>query len=147
MQMIVLKLDDLQACLDFEKNLLDKAFEDEMDKELASWSARWRKESLEHYLNLGWSFGIWSDINKTELLGYVLAQPLLFFRGLTQSLWVEHISGSKEIQQSLIEIVYRWSRDKHLQQLIIPRLDWDILGYKTEKLKDDLTLINTTKLR
>ena len=146
--MIVLKSDDLEKCLNFENQLLDQKFDDEMEKQFASWSARWRQESLEHYLKMGWSFGIWSDQEKTILLGYVLAQPLLFFRGFTQTLWVEHISGPKDIQQKLIEIVYRWSRDKHLQQLILPNLEFDLLdGYKTVKLDENLTIINTTKLK
>ncbi len=101
-----------------------KSFEDE----LASWSAPWRKESLEHYLKLGWSFGAWSD---KVLKGYFLAQPIVFFAGHTQSLWMEHLNfgGQNHLALGLVDVAYRWSRDKHLQRLILP--------FAPEVLKDD----------
>ena len=150
MEMIVLRPEDQEVILKFETDLLDLQTDmDDMEKQLKSWHARWRKESLEHYLPLGWSFGIWSDNNKSELLGYVLCQPLLFFRGMTQTLWVEHLSaGSEDVRNQLGEIVYRWARDKHLQQLVLPDEYKDtVANWKPEPVDGELISVNTAKLR
>lgn len=150
MEMIVLRSDDQDAILEFENRLLNQADElDFMEKQMKSWHARWRKESLEHYLPLGWSFAIWSDNHKSDLLGYVLCQPLLFFRGLTQTLWVEHLSaGSMDVRKQLGEIVYRWARDKHLQQLVLPEdLADTVAPWGGQPLDGELVTVNTSKLR
>jgi hypothetical protein len=43
---------------------------------------------------------------------------LLFFEGWTQSLWIEHVSAVRaEDAQEMIDIAYRWARDKHLQKV------------------------------
>jgi hypothetical protein len=76
---------------------------------------RWRKEALEHYLPLGWSFCKRED---DKLIAYILCQPLLFFEGWTQSLWIEHVSAVNPADaQEMIDIAYRWARDKHLQKV------------------------------
>lgn len=132
MDLKVLSLDDGPSLVALEKKLLDQDLASFEEQELLSWSAPWRKESLEHYLPLGWSFGLW---NKEELVAYALAQPLLFFQCHTQSLWVEHISCCLPIKQeeskketsvifqemisSLVLSLYGWARTKHLQNLII----------------------------
>lgn len=101
----------------FEKDRLEKAPGDPFEKQIQSWSAPWRPEALEHYLSLGWSFGLFEQ---EQLVGYMLGQPLLFFQSYAQSLWVEHIGYSQPDQlEKLIEIAYRWSRDKHLQKVLI----------------------------
>ena len=86
-----------------------------IDKEMKSWHAVWRREALEHYAPLGWSF---VSRDQGQLQGYVLAQPVLFFKGWTQTLWIEHISAhSPELKTYLFEVVYRWARDKHFQKV------------------------------
>lgn len=116
MEMKVLGLQDLPQVEAFERRRLEADPRDAVEKELDSWKARWRKESLDHYLSLGWSFGIW---NEGELKAYLLGQPLLFFQGYTQALWVEYMSFSDaKLGEQLIDIVYRWSRDKHLQRVL-----------------------------
>ena len=105
---------DLEAILAFEKQKLTHI--DEMEREMAHWSARWRQESLEHYLPLGWSFGTFDQ--NDNLTGYALAQPYLFHRGLMQTLWIELLSADGERRELLIDTLYRWARDKHLQCII-----------------------------
>lgn len=107
---------DIECIQDFERTELAKKTQDEVEAELQSWSAPWRQEALEHYLPLGWSFGIFA--NQTELHGYFLAQPLLFFQGDTQALWIEHMSAkSPEDLEALEDLAIRWARDKHLQSV------------------------------
>ena len=86
---------------------------DPIELEMAAWNARWRGEALDHYLPQGWSFGIFES---DQLHGAILAQPYLFHRGLTQTLWVEDIlAPTAEIAHALLETAYRWARDKHFQ--------------------------------
>ena len=83
----------------------------------ATWDAVWREESLEHYLPLGWSFGAWKG---TKLVGYCLTQPLLFFRGMTQSLWVEHVAFDTScIGVELVGIMIQWGRSKHIPKSFV----------------------------
>src|SRR5690606_30709973 len=85
--------------------------------QMKTWDARWRPESLDHYLQLGWSFGVLED---NQLKAYVLAQPFLFFRSFTQTLWVEWIAAvSSNHAARAIEVAYRWTRDKHFQTLVL----------------------------
>ena len=83
---------------------------DPMEREMQSWNARWRAEALDHYLPQGWSFVALDD---DKVVGFLIAQPLLFFRGLTQTLWVEDVLGPDA--EALIEAARAWARDKHLQ--------------------------------
>jgi hypothetical protein len=150
MEMIVLRSNDEEAILSFEMKRLDADDSlDVMEKQLKSWHAKWRKESLEHYLNIGWSFAIWDSPNKLNLLGYVLCQPLLFFRGMTQTLWVEHLSAANdEVSEKLGEIIYRWSRDKHLQQIVLPKEYQPVVkSYSSVAMDGELISVNTSKLR
>ena len=114
-----------------ECGLLEISEPDPIRREMMSWHARWRPEALEHYLPLGWSFGVWQG---DKLVAYFLAQPLLFVSGLTQTLWVEHLSfKEKKAADKLVECAYRWSRDKHLQRIVFANsesykdvlLDWE----------------------
>ena len=108
----ILTLNDLQDVLDFEKTQLQGS---DFEKEMSSWHARWRREALEHYLPLGWSF-VKRDAG--QVVAYILCQPLLFFEGWTQSLWIEHVSAhDPQDGVEMIEIAYRWARDKHLQKV------------------------------
>lgn len=91
---------------------------EEMDRQIQSWNARWRRESLAHYLPLGWSFCARED---SKLMGYFLGQPLLFLDGQTQSLWIEHIQfSSLQVRDQLIELAVKLGREKHLQKVYFP---------------------------
>jgi hypothetical protein len=106
------------AILNSAKERFKARFANPMEAEMQSWSARWRAEALDHYLPQGWCFGAFSPTE--ENLGFVLAQPFLFYRGLTQTLWVEHLEATTtDVGQRLLDTVYRWSRDKHLQCVLV----------------------------
>jgi hypothetical protein len=112
LQVRILMPSDKEALMDFAKGQLAARIEDPMEREMQSWSARWRGEALDHYLALGWSFGAFVE---AKLCGFSLGQPLLFFRGLTQTLWVEHLEGDEKTKDALLECTFRWARDKHFQ--------------------------------
>ena len=146
---------EIEEIIQFEKAKLASEIEDEMTREIESWNARWRKEALEFYLPMGWSFLIRDTSKKSEysdeglLLGYFIGQPLLFFDNQTQTLWIEHMCfQSKDIQDQLCDLAYRLAREKHLQKvlfsssaqveksgLIIPQTKWspDVIQVKTTK--------------
>ena len=99
----------------FQKQMLEQEKE-ENDARLLLWHVPWRKEALEHYLKQGWSF-IARDGGK--VVGFYLAQPFLFFRGQTQTLWIEHIEGTDQtVIDSLLDIATRVAREKHLQRVL-----------------------------
>lgn len=109
----ILDANDVEFLWAWSRVQWNKKFADEMEAEVASWKAPWRKEALQHYLPLGWSFGVFRG---EDLLAYSLAQPLLFKRQITQTLWVEYISAvDSQAGELLLDTIYRWSRDKHLQ--------------------------------
>ncbi len=88
----------------------------EIQKEMKSWDQAWRKESLEHYAGLGWSF---VALAEGELKGYLLGQPLLFFNKWTQSLWIEHMEFvDDEAGYQLLDTAIRWAKTKHLQKVL-----------------------------
>ena len=106
----------VEKILNFEKD--KSSFSDNpMKFEMHSWDQSWRKESLEHYSQLGWSF---IAEENGELLGYVLAQPILFFNNWTQTLWVEHLSATSDtVGHTLMDVLIRWSKSKHLQKVLL----------------------------
>lgn len=116
----VLRLEDQDILSQFE---MQKSKEDPDPLNfIKNWSSSWRPESLNYYLNLGWSMGYFEDKN---LKGYILAQPLLFFKGQTQSLWLEELRVQNiervlqdEIGQTLFEALVKISKEKHLQQVL-----------------------------
>jgi hypothetical protein len=116
----IIQSSDLDDILQFEQNLLAQLIPDEMERTMHSWHSRWRKESLEHYLPMGWSFLARDENNK--LIGYFLGQPLLFFDGFTQSLWVEHVQAvNNSVRDQLCEIAYKLSKEKHFQKVYFPK--------------------------
>jgi hypothetical protein len=136
----ILRAEDIETVLAFEKQRLALETGDEMEREFAAWSAPWRPEALNHYLKNGWSLGAFAGAGDGQTLaGYLLAQPLLFFRGLTQTLWVERVAyESPNIGEALIEASWRWAKDKHLQKMILggQEIDFDLgqgLGAKIEE--------------
>lgn len=101
----------------FARDVLERTATDQMEIEMQSWVARWRPESLAYYLPQGWSFGTFRN---GKLTGFILGQPLLFFRGLTQTLWIEELVYTDEASaKELLDVAYKWSRDKHLQCVLI----------------------------
>ncbi len=106
----------VEPVFSFEKNRLDSDLGD-IQVEMHSWDQPWRKESLEHYSSLGWSFVALDSNNKIQ--GYSLGQPILFFNSWTQTLWVEHLSfADNAIGFQLLDTLVRWSKTKHLQKVL-----------------------------
>lgn len=123
---------DVDSIRKLEIKKLEASVPDEMEREMLSWNAPWREESLQHYLATGWSVGLFSE--QGELKAYFLAQPFLFFKGLTQVLWVEHFSYNTESEfEVLKDTVTRYSREKHLQSVMYVGQDTNIHEIKTTK--------------
>lgn len=117
------------------------------------WSAAWRQESLEHYLKIGWSMGR-RDATTGRLTGYILAQPILFLRRQTQTVWIEYVEAeSPAIMSELVDTVIRIAREKHMQRVL---MDFDqsqvdlglgevIRGRNGRMIEDDILEFATTK--
>lgn len=146
---------DLPEILDYENKKLSESVPDESERAIQSWHARWRKESLEHYLPSGWCFLVRdTDMRSPHsdegmLVGYFLAQPLLFLDGQTQSLWVEHISYSSLMaRDELCDLAYRLSREKHFQRVFFPNLAGvmnSLSNMKAEPWQAPMFCVKTTK--
>lgn len=148
----ILQITDVDAVSSFERERLkaQPSFIEKSDIELEmeEWHAPWRKEALEYYLPLGWSFSVWSE---NKLVGYFLGQPQVFTRGLTQTLWLERlIAPTQNIADQLIELAYRVCKEKHFQKLII-RMPLELseittgLPFRIEKHQDNLFEIKTSR--
>jgi len=146
----VLEAPAVDTIISYEKKKLESNGKDPMDNELFSWEAPWRKESLDHYLPMGWSFCLWEDGEYSSLKGYFIAQPLVFYSGWTQSLWVEHVSfNNAEIGHELLDLAYRTARSKHFQKMFIQNLDPSIKlldKWKPKKISDNVTEFTTAKI-
>ncbi len=113
----VLQESDIPQLQEFERTILEEKIPEEVERQLLSWSAKWRPESMQHYLPLGWSFVV-RDLKSKKIRGYFLAQPLLFLDGQTQSLWVEHVQClESSIFQVLLEVAVKTAREKHFQKV------------------------------
>lgn len=116
----VIQASDLQEILDLENKKLQETHPDEMERMIATWNSKFRIEALNHYISLGWSF-LSRDETTKELVGYFIAQPLLFFDGHTQSLWVEHVqTQTDKARNELCELAYRLGREKNFQRVYFP---------------------------
>lgn len=149
-------IDHLEEILAYENNKLIEQQLPEIEQSLVRWNSRWRQESLEHYLKTGWCFLIRDRelANPTSgdgaLLGYFLAQPLLFLDGQTQSLWIEHISFSNlATRDRLCEFAYRLSREKHFQKVYFPA-QTNVLNsvntFKATAWTPEVVQVQTTKV-
>lgn len=143
----IAQTEDLENIFLFAENKLKTVISDDMERMMAIWESRFRKEALEHYLKLGWSF-VAEDAVK-NVIGFFLGQPLLFFQGQTQTLWVEFILANDEnIKMNLADIAYKLSRDKHFQQVLFPE-DVQNLNFEKpisfQKIKDPIIWAKTTK--
>ena len=149
----VLGANDIDEIFNFASHRLELQVTDLSDRMFASWVAPWRKESLEHYLKLGWSFVSRHPDGKTA--GFFLGQPIMFFRGQTQNLWIEHVDADSDAgTQELVDIAVRVAREKHLQRAIFA--NWDKLIPALEKWNPEplpsqmkepgsIALVRTTK--
>ena len=109
--------DQVEAVFEFEKNRLEGGMS-ELQIEMQSWDQPWRKESLQHYSQLGWSFVQLDADDKIQ--GYILGQPFLFFNNWTQTLWVEHVAfDNPEVGLQLVDTIVRWAKTKHLQKVLM----------------------------
>ncbi|UYL10388.1 hypothetical protein B9G69_007315 [Bdellovibrio sp. SKB1291214] len=116
----VIQIDDLQNILDLENKKMTEQYPDEMERMMAVWNSKHRIEALNHYIPLGWSF-LAEDVDTKALIGYFIAQPLLFLDGQTQTLWVEHVqSETLQARDELCELAYKLGREKHLQRVYFP---------------------------
>lgn len=152
----VAQASDIDELLDYENRKLSETVTNPDDRAFEAWKAKWRREALEHYLNLGWSF-VARDHNQVSsyskdglLMGYFIAQPLLFFEGHTQSLWVEHLQyTSLQARDELCELAYKLSREKHLQKVFFPNSQLianSVKQLKGENWSPQVLQIVTTKL-
>lgn len=151
---------DLDEILNFETLKLAESLTDDTERTLASWHARWRRESLEHYLPLGWSFLVrdqdiknsFAAANPGEgaLVGYFLAQPFLFVEALTQTLWLEHMSfSSLQARDELCDLAYRVAREKHFQRVIFPNqsgISNSLASLKPEPWSPQSLSLSTSKI-
>lgn len=103
-----------------QRNLIDR-IPDETERTFFSWNAKWRTEALDHYLKLGWSF---IARRNGKAVGFFLGQPLLFFGGRTQTLWIEYIeASSKDVREALADAAVRLSRENQLQRVLFADAD------------------------
>ena len=139
--------EDLEKIYQFAELQLKSKISDEMEQMMAIWNSRFRKEALEHYLKLGWSFI--AENKQNQCTGFFLGQPFLFFQGQTQSLWVELVQAtSAETKAELIEIAYKLARDKHIQQVLLPaEIQGDLNGKNIplQPIKEPFLWAKTTK--
>jgi len=152
----ILQASEIDEVLDFEMKKMVEQYPDEMERTIKSWHSRARKEALVHYLPMGWSFvardrsqpSPWSD--EGLMVGYFIAQPLLFLDGQTQSLWVEHIQYSAlQARDELCDLAYRLSREKHFQRVFFPQsqnISNAIKSLKAEAWDSQVLLVKTTKV-
>lgn len=142
--------DDIDKILELERSFLTQ--DEEIERAMEEWSARWREEQLMHYISTGWSYGIWNldeKGNEVSLSSYFIAQVLLYFKSNTQTLWIERIKANNPKEEGeLLEVAYRFAREKHLQKVLFEKelFRTEILdNYKVNPLDDEHLWIKTTK--
>lgn len=143
----IAQLSDVDAIYDFEMKQKFTDSDDEFEKMVAVWDSAFRKESLEHYFKLGWSFIALNE--NQEVVGFFLGQPLLFFDHQTQTLWVEYVSAiNLTITTELVDTAYKLSREKHFQRVLISesiqKLNLEKV-FPFQKWERSTTFLKTTK--
>lgn len=140
--------EDIQDMLDFENKKLEEVYPDEIERSVAGWNSKFRVEALNHYVSLGWSFLV-RDSDTEALLGYFIAQPLLFLEGQTQSLWIEHLQhNSLQARDELCDLAYKLGREKHFQRVYFPNengVSNSVAALKPEAWKTAALVVKTTK--
>jgi hypothetical protein len=144
LQFQVLAPQDIDEVYAYSEKRLRIEVPDDTERTFRSWAAKWRKEALEHYLKLGWSF-IARD--NSQAVGFFLGQPLLFFRGQTQTVWIEHIEArDDQVRASLIEIAVKVAREKHMQRVLFAEPDTLLnQSFGGREISDVITEVKTTK--
>ncbi|MGZ3769256.1 MAG: hypothetical protein ACXVCP_06425 [Bdellovibrio sp.] len=144
----VIQSEDLQEILDLENKKLQELYPDELERTMAGWNSKFRVEALNHYIALGWSF-LARDKDTNKLMGYFIAQPLLFLDGQTQTLWVEHVQYcSLQARDELCELAYKLGREKHLQRVYFPNdngVPNSVKTFKPETWQPGTLSVKTTK--
>lgn len=147
MDVKLLTPDFCDSILAFEKEKLIASGLSEIQVEMKSWDFPWRKESLDHYAKVGWSF---VAIENEKIKGYILGQPFVFFNNWTQTLWLEYSSfPNQEVGEALFDVSIRWAKSKHLQKVILNPNGNDVEFVKEifPKFKEGEFLhLSTTKL-
>ncbi|MCM2281024.1 MAG: hypothetical protein NDI61_04175 [Bdellovibrionaceae bacterium] len=147
--------DELDELLEFTKQRLADTEPDPIARRFAEWTAPWRRESLEHYLKLGWSFTARvpsQGERRGELMGFFLGQPFLFLRGHTQTLWIEHLDGlDPGIRAGLTDVAVRLARDKHMQRVLFGNglagaaNGADLKSWPSRAITEEIREVQTTK--
>lgn len=144
----VIQAEDLQEILDLENRKLQEQYPDEMERMIAGWNSKFRVEALNHYIPMGWSF-LAKETETDRLVGYFIAQPLLFLDGQTQSLWVEHLQHTTlQARDELCELAYKLGREKHLQRVYFPNdngVPNSIKSFKADTWQPGTLAVKTTK--
>jgi hypothetical protein len=114
----IAQLQDVESVFLYESARKNDPSAGEIENQIMIWDSNFRKEALEHYFKLGWSF-IAQD-EQGQIAGFFMGQPLLFVDKQTQSLWVEYVSADNdEIFTELVDIAFRLSREKHFQRVLL----------------------------
>ncbi len=115
----IAQLEDVDSVHQFAIKMNFPEDPESFENKMMVWDSAYRKEALEHYLKLGWSFVAFDAENK--LAGFFLGQALLFLDKQTQTLWIEYVLAvNSEVKTELIDIAYRLSREKHFQRVLLP---------------------------
>lgn len=143
-----LRIEDAEQILALEREALAAQGLDEIHAQMQEWKSLWREESLKHYIPKGWSFGVF-DQDSGKLQSYFIAKVIPFFRSYTQVLWIEHINANSiEQSEALFEVAYRYSREKHLQQMFFSNCSWidfSLSGKSPKKLDEEFYYLKTTR--
>lgn len=139
----VATLNDIERAFAFSEEHFDRTLP-EMERMMAMWNVRWRKEAITHYFNTGWSF---IAEQNGKLAGYFMAQPFVHFRGQTQTVWVEHLESQNEnIVHGLVEIAVKVAREKHMQRVLFSgELQNSVNVWNPTLLDEKILEVKTTK--
>lgn len=139
----VATLNDVDRAFAFSEERFDRNLP-EMERMMAMWKVRWRKEAISHYFNTGWSFI--AELNG-KFVGYFMAQPFIHFRGQTQTVWVEHLESEDTVAHSgLIEIAIKVAREKHMQRVLFSNdLENALKVWNPTQIEEKVLEVKTTK--
>lgn len=146
----VMTFENIDEVIQLEESKIKDQFPSDLDFEISTWSAKWRKESLEFYAQSGWSYVSFQQTEMGQkIAGYFLAQPLLFFEGQTQSLWVEYLSyNSLQVRDELCDLAYKLSREKHFQRVYFTKENFvgnALKKFSCQNWSPDALYISTTR--
>lgn len=143
----VSSLNDVDSVYNYAREQFNNLEKNEEKRIFASWEASWRRESLEYYLPLGWSF---LAREQSQVTGFFLGQPVLFFRQQTQTLWVEQMMfDSAGIRDALIGIAIKVAREKNFQRVLFfdpsPSVQEGLVSWPAELRHDKIWEVRTSK--